>query len=682
MGMFKFKNYTLVIAEKPKAAYKISKALSKGKSLKLNHKGVPYWYVIYNGKPYVIVPSAGHLYTLATNKSSYPVFDYRWVPRWFEDKNAKHLIKFYELLSKLSKHAKSFINACDYDIEGSVIGYMIIKFLGDEKKAFRVKFSSLTEDELKKAFNNPHPLDWELIEAGLCRHELDWIWGINVSRALSDVFRRYFKKYLVLSAGRVQSPTLIEVYKKEVSVRTFIPIPSYTLIVYVNINGKEYKLENNFNAFETRQKAKRIANEIRRQKYLKVVDISVKRIVKQPPPPFNLSDLQYEAYKILGFNPYKTQKLAEDLYLETLISYPRTNSQKLPPTLNYLNILNKLKRSRYRTLIQELLKEVNGVLKPREGIKEDPAHPAIYPTGYLPSNKLSEDHLKLYDLIVRRFLATFSTSLTINQTLIKFKGPENLYFRLSGYKILHKGWLKYYPFIELKEEEVPLLNVNDVVKITQVRVLTTYSKPPQRFSKATLLKWMESVGIGTEATRAQIIETLFNRGYLENLKNNKIKITDLGLAVAEVLMKYFSELTSVDLTRKFEEFLSYIQFRKVRKEIVVNEAKKVLNEKLKKFKEVIDETVDYVKKFHVNDTNSRSEVKCSLCNRIATNNKSMMCFYHTLAFDKLRNTYDIWKHKERISWVAYLEKILKLKSIGIWVKEVANYLRRNKINIH
>ena len=196
----------LIIAEKPKAARKIAGALGlKGFG---RVYGIPYWYGYYRGEYVVVSSTAGHLFTLVTDKRSYPVFEYRWVPRWEGERGASFLKKFYSALKSLARGAKAFVNACDYDIEGSVIGYLIIKELGDVRRAKRAKFSSLTPQELRKSFQSLMPLDWDMIESGLCRHELDWIWGINVSRALMHMFRRVMSYRKPLSAGRVQSPTL------------------------------------------------------------------------------------------------------------------------------------------------------------------------------------------------------------------------------------------------------------------------------------------------------------------------------------------------------------------------------------------------------------------------------------------------------------------------------------------
>ncbi|MFN3268598.1 MAG: DNA topoisomerase, partial [Zestosphaera sp.] len=199
--------YVLVIAEKPKAADKIAVALNL--STRKVVDGVRVWKGFFNGRRFLVAPAVGHLFSLDTEERDFPVFTYRWVPRWLVEKKSRYARKYYEVLKKLARGASEYVNACDYDIEGSVIGYLIIKNFGDLSRSRRAKFSSLTREELVNAFKNLQPLDVRMVEAGLCRHEIDWIWGINVSRALMSYYKKVFGNFKVLSAGRVQTPTLI-----------------------------------------------------------------------------------------------------------------------------------------------------------------------------------------------------------------------------------------------------------------------------------------------------------------------------------------------------------------------------------------------------------------------------------------------------------------------------------------
>lgn len=665
----KLEGHTLIIAEKPRAAAKIALALGLRKKYRLY--GVPYWVGRVGSRTVVVAGVAGHLYTLSTNERGYPTVNYEWVPRWHEDRNSKYLINYFKLISKLARGALEFINACDYDVEGSVIGYMIISKVGDLSKAKRMKFSSLTPDELRRAFNNLMSLDWNMIEAGLCRHELDWLWGINVSRALSEVFRKIYNERLVLSAGRVQSPTLIEVVDNYVARATFVPDVKFSVRVNVRFNGKNYTLKNAFGYFDSMDVAKSICDEIRRRGTLEVIDEIVSDEVINPPPPFNLPDLQYEASRIYGYSPYKTLSIAEDLYLESLISYPRTNSQKLPKGLNNRVIISNLGRiEEYRVLANELLGRK--ALIPYEGDKDDPAHPAIYPTGYIPSRKLGPDKLRLYDLIVRRYLASFADKLLVKKVSYILRLNDRIKFSLDGLNIISSGWVRYYPFYHIITRDLPPLKVGDIVEVSEVKLASIYSKAPSRYTKASLLRWMESVGIGTEATRAEIIETLFKRKYLKS-SSKYIEVTDLGFYVAKVIKKFFNDLSNVGLTRKFEELMKNIAVGRTSREEVIFNAKEFIRANLTKFKAFIDsmDRNDIIRLLDIN-----SEFKCNVCNNPAHEliDGIWLCEYHYLAYRNIKDKYMVWRSKLGIEWNDYLVRLSKLTGIGKYCKEVIKYL--------
>ncbi|UCH70030.1 MAG: DNA topoisomerase I, partial [Candidatus Bathyarchaeota archaeon] len=201
--------YTLVITEKPNAAKRIAQALDqKGRPKKVEEKNVTY-FLAKRDKPLAVVPALGHLYTVmhtGKGRSYYPVFNFTWAPRHLAERGAKQLRTWIELVSKLAENAEEFIDACDYDIEGSLIGYCLLKYACNNKEdvAKRMKFSTLTKKELEKAYSEPLPkLDFALIEAGRTRHEVDWIYGVNISRALTLAAKRWSGKYATLSTGRV-----------------------------------------------------------------------------------------------------------------------------------------------------------------------------------------------------------------------------------------------------------------------------------------------------------------------------------------------------------------------------------------------------------------------------------------------------------------------------------------------
>ncbi len=664
-------SYVLVIAEKPRAAEKIARALGSSTARKIYVSRVPVWIVKWMGRDYVISSAAGHLYTLHSDTKGYPVFDCRWVPRYLVDEDAKHTKRFLEVLEKLCRNAYLYINACDYDIEGSLIGYLIIAFLGDPRRAFRAKFSSLTPAEILNAFRNLSRLDLEMVEAGECRHILDWWWGINVSRALMDLYAK-FDKPIVLSAGRVQTPTLAHAVEVTLSRALHVPEPLIVPLIYVDIAGSQYLLTNLDEPFRSRKEAEEYLRLVRSRPIATIERVEVKEEIVPPPPPFNLPDLQYEAYRIHRISPYRTQQIAEDLYLDALISYPRTNSQRLPPTLNNRAILEKLKRApQYRDLVETLLAECRGVLKPHNGPKEDPAHPAIHPTGELPEKTLPSHHRKIYDLIVRRYLATFASPARLKHVKV-FLDVHGRRYLLEGIWIVQLGWYRYYPFSKPKERELPLNLIKTLrtLPIAKATLRLTFTSPPPAITRYSLLKWMEEQGIGTESTRAEIIETLYRRKYIVR-REKSAEASDLGIAIVNILKKYVPELTSVDLTRKFEEYLEQIRQRRLRCVEVLNEAKALLTnylERLKSMSNVI------AKEFGMYIESSRNTPPCRICKRIAY--KDGFCVFHYEAYKRILEKAPMWR-SAGYEWREYLKKLVSLKKSGRFVREVAEYLLRS-----
>ncbi len=666
--------YVLVIAEKPKAADKIAAALNL--SIKKVINGVRVWGGFFDGRRFLVAPAVGHLFSLDTEESGFPVFTYKWVPRWLVEKESKYARKYYEVLKSLARDASEYVNACDYDIEGSVIGYLIIKNFGDLSRSRRAKFSSLTQEELVSAFKNLQPLDVKMVEAGLCRHEIDWIWGINVSRALMSFYKKVFSSFKVLSAGRVQTPTLIEVFKKHVERESFVPEVRFSISMKLKIGDGELNVRSDFGKDLSEEEANSLRLAIKRAGKARVVNVKSRIEVLRPPPPFNLPDLQYEAYRIAKISPAETLNIAESLYLDQLISYPRTNSQKLPKTLNHRTILKNLSALQtYKEYVSELLKKPS--LIPVEGVKEDPAHPAIHPTGYLPRETLKDKEWIIYDLIVRRYLASLSdeAQLRISTYVLKVLDLELV---ITSQELVRENWLRIYNYKKVSTTKKFFLRLGEEVPILDVRVVKTFSKPPATYTKSSLLEWMEKSGIGTEATRAEIIETLFKRGYLKQTASG-IDITELGSVVSTISANLFSELSSVQLTREVEEKLNKIIVGETTREEVVKEVISVLRPKLVNVKKLLEsnESISELRRLAgLNDGNS----VCVLCQRLGefAYDGLRLCRFHGRAYEELKNAYKLWSRKTKISFIEFLNKVLTLRSSGRYVKEVAEFLLTKK----
>ncbi|AOL15706.1 DNA topoisomerase I [Sulfolobus sp. A20] len=659
MDLCNINNFNLIIAEKSKAAKKIADALSD-KPILCKKYGISYWVIFYKGTHYVVAPAAGHLFGLE-GKDGFPVFDAEWKPLWDIDKTAYYTKKYYNLLSLLSKRAKSFINACDYDVEGSVIGYLIIKFLGDVKRAKRIKFSALTKSDIINAFNNISNLDYNMISAGIARHKIDWIWGINISRALMIALHSITKKRVILSAGRVQSPTLVQVVNSEVQRNLHIPLPKFGITITVKFGDLTFNISLD-KQFDKLDDAKKFLNNII-GKRVKIVERKTDFKIIERPSPFNLTDLQVEAGKLFGISPYNVEKIAEELYLDGLISYPRTNSQRIPKTVNIFEIVQNLERTQYRKLIG-LVKEMTGnKFIVRQGQKDDPAHPAIHPTGQL-NTKLVGNRFKLYDLIVRRFLASISKDAKVSIVTYQIKGIRtDVSFSLSFNKIVERNWLDLYPYHYIKEDKVIDLKVGEEGIVTSGRARIVLNKSDARFTRVSLLKWMESSGLGTEATRGRIIELLIKRKYVK-LNGRYLVPTELGFYVADILNKFFPVIVDVKLTADMENRLEMIKLGKVSEEEVVKYNIERLNQFIKEYEKNKENVGIWLGKA----LGFLRYNKCKYCN--FESYKDDLCVYHYTAKRKLLDSLNVWKERTGYAEDKILKKLYSSKITGIYIKDV------------
>ena len=659
----------LIIAEKPQAARRIAEALGAGRGSRRRLYGVTYWEFRCRLGVCVVASSVGHIFGLDAPSGPPPVFEYEWKPLWMIDRSAAYTKKYYSVLKKLSGRASIYINACDYDIEGSLIGYLIILFLGDPRRAKRMRFSTLTKEDIVRAFNNLEPLDYPMIEAGKARHILDWLWGINVSRLLMEAVKRSSGRRIILSAGRVQSPTLLEVLRRDLANRLHVPLPSFRVSVRVRLGGVERDMKLS-PAFERKRDAEEAAAMLRASGVLRVKQ--VKRVLRRmpPPPPFNLGDLQAEAARIYGMSPYNVQRIAEQLYLDALISYPRTDSQVIPPTINVRRIVEGLAtQPEYRGLVGRLLRETHGVLTPRKGRKTDPAHPAIHPTGVAPERRLTRDERRIYDLVVRRFLASMAKPALIESAEARLEGVGGLYTVVRGLRIVEEGWLAYYPYAAPEEKAVPPLRQGMVLPVSRVRVVAEYTAKPSLYTKASLIRWMESVNIGTKSTRARIVELLIKRKYIESRRNG-LRVTDLGYAVATALERNVPKLVSVELTREFEEMLQEIMEGRRSVRDVVEAAKKLIAS--------IVSSVNGEKMTAIGNEISmyagllKPKARCPICGRPSTS--TGLCELHLMAVRALKDMEKEWARRMGEDGTRYLSRMCKMRSAGELVREAACWL--------
>ena len=565
---------TLIVTEKPDVALHVAEALSRnGKPRKLSVGGVPFFEVFDNDERILVCSALGHLYAVAAegeeSRSQYPVWDFTWKPKHLVERGQIRQEKWLRAISEVSKDADRFVNACDYDLEGSVIGYTILKYAcnGADEKAHRMKFSTLTSKELREAYSRLSPrLDFELAQAGMCRHEVDWLYGVNLSRALTQSAMKASHRYSTLSTGRVQGPTMNFVVEREREIQCFVPAPYWILKTLVIVDGRSVEAEFETERIDKREDAQRIVDECS-GKIGVLEKVESRTYDLAPPTPFDLSDLQAEAYRHFGFTPRNALAIAEHLYLGQLISYPRTSSQKLPPTIGYAEVIRALnKLEPYRKETARLL--TFGRLTPNEGKKEDPAHPAVYPTGTMPGRIIDVREQKLFDLIVRRFLATFGeTAIRQSDKAIIKIGEYRFYIRAS--RVLAKGWIEFYGrYAKFDDAILPPLKAGQQIPVKEIHFEQKYTQPPPRFNPSSLLRTMEEAEIGTKATRADIIETLYERGYVKQ-ERYSLAATSLAFRVSEILMEYCPKIIDAKFTRELEAMMEQIEVGKEIRQHVV-----------------------------------------------------------------------------------------------------------------
>ncbi|MCQ2737179.1 MAG: DNA topoisomerase I [archaeon] len=554
--------HEIIISEKPKAAEKIAKALSSKVQQKKVGK-VKYWEFEEDGKTTTVVSAVGHLYGLAAlDKFAKYKFDIDWFPAYEINKSNAYVRDYVTAIKKLSRGADKFVHACDYDIEGTLIGYHALKYAcgnNAEAKATRMKFSTLTKTDIKNAYDNMIDIDYHQVDSGIARHFLDYYYGINISAALGRAVRSAKGRRISLSAGRVQTPALSMLVDREKEIKAFVPEPYWMIkaksdhdIIADHTDGKIFDKEHAEAIFENCQGADAT-----------VTDVNVSETIRKPPIPFNLGGLQAEAHNAFGFSPKRTQVAAQNLYTGGYTSYPRTSSQKLPESLNLKSILLSLsKDAEFKKHIVKLPKN----LKPNEGKKEDAAHPAIHPTGVLPG-KLDADEQKIYELIVYRFISCFGEDSKLETMKTNLNvGKEEFEFKRK--RVSYMGWLEHYKqFKKVEADEFPPIKKGDTLKIHEILSEEKETKPPARYNEASLIKELEKRELGTKATRADIIAKLYDRKYITGKK--KIEVNKLGEDIIDTLKEYCSNITSEELTRDLEKDIEAISQNKISKDEII-----------------------------------------------------------------------------------------------------------------
>ncbi len=579
----------LIISEKANAAKKIAQFLAEGSVKDGKHRSVPHHTFTWKGEECVSVGLKGHVLN-----PEYPEEYSNWQkvePSALIDAEILKSVSekgVANAVQSLAKKADKVVVATDFDREGELIGVETLSLVFEANPNLmdhveRARFSALTTGEVNRAFDELVEVSRELAAAGEARQDIDLIWGATLTRWVSRATKRYGSAFL--SVGRVQSPTLVLIAERERERRAFIPEPYWEIEANLQ-NGEPFTVHHTKGRFKEEAEAKTAHENI--TDTATVTEVKQKSASRPAPAPFNTTSFLTAAAGI-GISPSRAARLAEDLYTDGYISYPRTDNTVYPPSLDMREVLGYLKRVEGVGKYAEKL--LSGEkLSPTRGKKQTTDHPPIYPTGYASKKALRDDQWKIYQLVVRRFLATLSGPSKSLRTTLRFDSGGEL-LTTGGTVITEEGWLGIYPYSRRADEEIPNLSEGQEVKVLGKEILAKETQPPGRYGQGRLLNVMEDLGLGTKATRPNIIQNLYDRGYVHA---DPLIPTETGIAVAQALKDFASEIASHEMTARLEQSMDDISEGKTSKENVVDESRDVLRKVYENLSESEQEFADIV----------------------------------------------------------------------------------------
>ncbi|GAA8128166.1 type I DNA topoisomerase [Helicobacter pylori] len=509
-------------------------------------------------KNYEVIASKGHVRDLSKFALGIKIDETGFTPNYVVDKDHKELVK---QIIELSKKASTTYIATDEDREGEAIGYHVACLIGGKLESYpRIVFHEITQNAILNALKTPRQIDMSKVNAQQARRFLDRIVGFKLSSLIASKITKG------LSAGRVQSAALKLVIDKEREIKAFKPLTYFTLDAYFESHLEAQLISYKGNKLKAQElidgkKAQEIKNELEKESY--TISSIVKKSKKSPtPPPFMTSTLQQSASSLLGFSPTKTMSIAQKLYegvttpqgVMGVITYMRTDS---------LNIAKEALEEARNKILKDYGKDY---LPPKAKVyssknkNAQEAHEAIRPTSIiLEPNALKDylkpEELKLYTLIYKRFLASqMQDALFESQSVVV--ACEKGEFKASGRKLLFDGYYKILGNDD-KDKLLPNLKENDPIKLEKLESNAHVTEPPARYSEASLIKVLESLGIGRPSTYAPTISLLQNRDYIK-VEKKQISALESAFKVIEILEKHFEEIVDSKFSASLEEELDNI----------------------------------------------------------------------------------------------------------------------------
>ena len=478
-------------------------------------------------------------------------------------------------LKNLAKKADTIIIATDFDREGELIGsdaLSCVREINDKAPVYRARYSAITKEEIEHAFTHLVKLDTDLASAGASRQDIDLIWGAVLTRYLTLVkFAGYGN---VRSSGRVQTPTLALIVARERERMAFVPEDYWVIRGKFGEGDDQFEAGHKTARFKVESEANEAMKHIEGETKAKVSSIEKKKRTVAPPVPFNTTSLMAAA-AAEGLSPARTMRIAESLYMDGYISYPRVDNTVYPASLDLRGIVKKLSESpTYREHCKRLLSKDE--LKATRGKKETTDHPPIHPTNVATPDDLPPAEFKLYNLVARRFLATLSDSAVVEGTKVNLQVDEEIFVG-SGDVLVVQGYRAIYPYGLKKDEQLPQLVEGQTISFHGATCTHKQTEPPPRYSQGKLIQEMEKLGLGTKSTRHAIIERLYEVKYVQN---DPIEPSQLGIAVCDALDKFAPHITHSEMTAELESEMDNIAAGNISKEKVVTTSRNLLSEEL------------------------------------------------------------------------------------------------------
>jgi len=565
----------LIITEKNNAARRIAEILSDGSASTTQRNGVN----VYQWGTKTCVGLSGHVVGV-----DFPVEYSDW-----RDVEPVELIdadivksptqeNIVRTLRQLAREADEAIIATDYDREGELIGKEAYELIRDETDVpvKRVRFSSITEREVRDAFAEPDDIDFDLAAAGEARQVIDLVWGAALTRFLSLSARQLGEDFI--SVGRVQSPTLKLIVDREREIQAFDPEDYWELFADIGKDGDDFEAQYFYD--DDGSEAERVWDEadaeaaherLREADGAEVTTVRRRTRTDNPPAPFNTTAF-ISAAGSLGYSAQRAMSIAEELYTTGYITYPRTDNTVYPEDLDPEELVAAFGESRAFGDAAETLLALDE-LDPTEGDDETTDHPPIHPTGELPDRgDLSEDEWEVYELVVRRFFATVAEPATWAHLRI-VADANGCQLKATGKRLVEAGYHEVYPYSSASESFLPDLAEGDALDVTEVRLEAKQTQPPRRYGQSRLIETMSDLGLGTKATRHNTLEKLYDRGYIES---DPPRPTALAEAVVEAAEEFADHVVSDEMTAQLEADMTAIAEGEATLEEVTAESREML----------------------------------------------------------------------------------------------------------